>query len=402
MKVGILYLHPVEESPGSFVRVRELSEGLVRRGVEVVVVTPYGGWFGRGVRVKEIGEFLRGRLGDFCYGVSRRVYYSRYLPALLFNERVQRVLMRGIIKGLRRVCLEEDFDVLQVEQDFGLLPGVVVSGELGLPVVADIHNITAEELVALGLIDRRSAVYGRIQSFVGNLIRRMDHVVVVSELMGEYVRRVYGVSGGRVTVVPPGGRLRVSGVGREYKPPYRVIFAGSVTYRERVDLFVESLRYVAREVGGGFCAYITNKGDMLLQIRRLARRLGVPVRFFWIEGASRFYRFLSGCHVGVLPSSDDLARRMGTPVKLFDYMSVGLPVVANDVGGWSRIIREEGVGVLTGESPEEFAEGILRLLLDGEFAVGCGRRGLEVVSGKYSWDASAGILMRVYERLTGG
>ena len=116
-------------------------------------------------------------------------------------------------------------------------------------------------------------------------------MIVVSELMAEYIRKVYGVRG--VTVVPPGGRVRGVSGNRKYEPPYKVIFAGSVTYRERVDLFVKSLPYVVRNLRSGLQAYITNKGDMVSEVRGLARRLRVPVKFFWFEDANSFLQVLS-------------------------------------------------------------------------------------------------------------
>jgi len=82
-------------------------------------------------------------------------------------------------------------------------------------------------------------------------------------------------------------------------------------------------------------------------------------------------------------------------------MSVGLPIVANYVGGWSKIIRDEGVGVVTGGSPEKFAEGIIRLLSNKEFSRKCGQRALNLVREKYNWNVSANILKGVYERVAG-
>ena len=87
------------------------------------------------------------------------------------------------------------------------------------------------------------------------------------------------------------------------------------------------------------------------------------------------------------------------PSKLFDYLSVGLPVVANDVGGWTDIIKDNNLGKVTSDSPKAFASGILELLKSPDEIANCARRGIELIEKKYNWDVSAGLLMKQYEKL---
>jgi len=88
---------------------------------------------------------------------------------------------------------------------------------------------------------------------------------------------------------------------------------------------------------------------------------------------------------------------MGTPIKLLDYMSVGLPVVANNICGWSRIIKEEEIGILTDDDPVDFASAILRLLNDEDVRMRISCNALDAVRGKYNWDKSVEPLVRIYE-----
>ena len=98
----------------------------------------------------------------------------------------------------------------------------------------------------------------------------------------------------------------------------------------------------------------------------------------------------------MLPSSSDLARQMGTPAKLFDYLSVGLPVAANNVGGWSSIIEKNKVGILTSDDPKQFADDIVDLLRSKDRLSQYSRNGLELVRSKYNWANSAKELIKVY------
>jgi glycosyltransferase involved in cell wall biosynthesis len=183
--------------------------------------------------------------------------------------------------------------------------------------------------------------------------------------------------------------------------PFKVVYAGLVAYREHVDLFVRSMPFVKGFGDGKVQFFITNKGEALKEIKRLAGRLGVCPRFFWFDDYGMVNGFLSKCHVGVLPSSNDLARRMGTPVKLFSYLSVGLPVVANDIGGWTGIIKEEHVGIVTSDDPKEFGEALMDVLSDSKAMQSYVTNCLELIKKKYNWDESARVLLGIYRGLTG-
>jgi glycosyltransferase involved in cell wall biosynthesis len=263
-----------------------------------------------------------------------------------------------------------------------------------LPIIVDIHNITGEELVAAAVINRGSDEFLRLQAAQAENLKQVNSVVVVSELMKKYVSETYILPLERILVVPPGARLRTRRLKKVVTPP-RIVYSGLVTHREHVDLFVNCMPLVRKRFKDAEF-YITKKGDALKKTETIANRIGVNPRFFWLSNREDFFEFLSSCHVGVLPSSNDLARQMGTPVKLFDYLSVGLPVVANDVGAWTQIIRDEGVGIVTGDDPQSFADAIIELLENQQLREKYGCNAFSSITNRYSWDDSANRLMQLY------
>jgi glycosyltransferase involved in cell wall biosynthesis len=95
----------------------------------------------------------------------------------------------------------------------------------------------------------------------------------------------------------------------------------------------------------------------------------------------------------------DLDRRVGYPSKLLNYMSVGLPVVANRSGPLTDVIQKEGFGVVTDDSAEDFARGIVALLRDPKRGRECGDRGLELFKARYDSAQAVRRLSEVCERL---
>jgi glycosyltransferase involved in cell wall biosynthesis len=88
------------------------------------------------------------------------------------------------------------------------------------------------------------------------------------------------------------------------------------------------------------------------------------------------------------------------PIKLFEYMAAGLPVVASDFPLWRRLVEETGCGLLVDPlDPAAIAEGLAYLLDHPHEGAEMGRRGREAVEARYNWEAEAASLRSLYARL---
>jgi glycosyltransferase involved in cell wall biosynthesis len=84
---------------------------------------------------------------------------------------------------------------------------------------------------------------------------------------------------------------------------------------------------------------------------------------------------------------------------VLEAMAAGTPVVVTPEVGLSTMVRESDAGMVTAGAPEAIASALRRLWQDPQAAAMMGRRGREIARQRYTWDAVAGQMSALYERL---
>jgi glycosyltransferase involved in cell wall biosynthesis len=108
--------------------------------------------------------------------------------------------------------------------------------------------------------------------------------------------------------------------------------------------------------------------------------------------------YLSACDVLALPLSDTIANRGRWPSKVNEYVAVGRPTVACDVGDVAGLLRDNDIGLLVRPDAADFASAIDELLHDPVRAQAMGDRAREVARTTYSQSAIADKLEAFYRK----
>ena len=88
------------------------------------------------------------------------------------------------------------------------------------------------------------------------------------------------------------------------------------------------------------------------------------------------------------------------PVKMFEYMAAGIPVIASDFPLWRQIITRHSCGLLVDPlDPCSIAEAIDFLIINPDQAELMGRNGRHAVEQFYNWRNEEDKLMSLYELL---
>ncbi|MGC6440640.1 MAG: glycosyltransferase family 4 protein [Candidatus Puniceispirillaceae bacterium] len=89
------------------------------------------------------------------------------------------------------------------------------------------------------------------------------------------------------------------------------------------------------------------------------------------------------------------------PVKLFEYMAAGIPVIASDFVLWRQIIEEAGCGIMVDPlNPDSVVEAALYLMSNPAEAARMGANGKKAVHEQFNWSAEEQNLLQFYQTIT--
>lgn len=157
-------------------------------------------------------------------------------------------------------------------------------------------------------------------------------------------------------------------------------FTGSLRPWHGLDVAIESLPMLE-----GVELAVAGDGDVKHELVRQADQLGVADRIRWLGQLPHTVipTFLAAVDVAVAPYPllDDF---IYSPLKIFEYLASGTPVVASSIGQIPDIIDSFGVLVPPG-NPVELAAAIRHVLADPSGAADRASRGRQWVLAHHGW-----------------
>jgi glycosyltransferase involved in cell wall biosynthesis len=224
-------------------------------------------------------------------------------------------------------------------------------------------------------------------------------VTITAALRGALVERHGTIAPTRV--VPDGSRLpqKLPAFEGAHSPP-RVYYIGQLYPWKGVDVLVEAMRHVNGAelvIVGGLPPELD-----LDRLKRLASSLS-------LEGRVRFRGFIpppelsaerTNADLFVIPLLDSTTARLFTsPLKLFEAMASGRPVVASDLPSIREILTHEENSLLVPPGDARaLAAAIERLLRDRDLSHRIAAHAFEDVKA-YSWDRRAEAISSFLESL---
>jgi glycosyltransferase involved in cell wall biosynthesis len=208
-----------------------------------------------------------------------------------------------------------------------------------------------------------------------------------------------------VHVVPDGARIDAHATFDWIGPgtPPLVAYAGHLYPWKGVDVLIEALALVPPEslrgrIIGGHAA----EPD-LGRLRAKADQLGLAgrVEFTGFQPPPAVAASLRAADVLVLPNRGTaVSARYTSPLKLFEYLAAGRPIVASDLPALREVLRDnENARLVPPDDPRALADALLAVSRDPALAVRLARGAFDTAA-EYSWDRRAARLDAILQTAT--
>jgi glycosyltransferase involved in cell wall biosynthesis len=102
-----------------------------------------------------------------------------------------------------------------------------------------------------------------------------------------------------------------------------------------------------------------------------------------------YYLKATDCAILIGKKSESISERYTSPLKMFEYMASGCPIVAQDLPSFKEILNSENSLLVEAENAKALAEGINKIFNDNALAQKISSRALKDVQ-NYTWQKRAG------------
>lgn len=240
------------------------------------------------------------------------------------------------------------------------------------------------------------------------ILPRADHAFVQSEAMREALAR-RGIARERMTAVPMGVAIpnhvaEVPPRAAQRLAGRRVVVHLGVIYAQRnSEVMLQAMKRVRREVPEVLLLVVgdAETPSEKAWFERLIESEGLQdhvVITGWLP-REQAWGYLRYGEIGVSALERTPVFEVASPTKIGEYLACGIPVVANDQPDQAYLLRETGGGLCVPLTPEGFAEGILKLLRDPEWARQMGKSGQSAILRLRGYEVIARELARRYRCL---
>jgi glycosyltransferase involved in cell wall biosynthesis len=316
------------------------------------------------------------------------------LPGADGAGRLQRVLRQGWRCYRMAAALDAD---LYHFHDPELIPYGLLLRRHGKRVVYDLHEDLPADILSKPWIPARlrGAVGAAARSVENLAARRLSALVAATPHIGAAFER----HARQITVVRNYPILQELHAAPAAQPLVRdrVCYVGAITATRGIGQAVRALEHVPVRLllAGQFETPALRAQVQRLPGWRQVDECGVVDR----AGVARVMaRSFCGL-VTLLPEPNYLN---ALPIKLFEYMAAGLPVVASDFPLWRAIVDQAGCGLCVDpEQPEQIAAAIAYLRTHPAQARHMGENGRRAVQETYRWEGEAVKLAALYRAALG-
>ncbi len=310
------------------------------------------------------------------------------------DQRSREQAARAANRDLRDVLVRDGpFDLVYERYSLWSFAGMEHARAAGIPGLLEVHAPLVDEQAAYRtLVDR-----GGAEQVARTVFSTAAACIAVSEEIAAYLQQC-GVPPRRIHVIANG--VNPDRFAPDLSPAlpapgiFTIGFVGSLKPWHGVPVLLEAFAALHRR-HPKTRLLIVGDGPQRLQLDEAAHTLRDAVHFTGAVSPEAVPGLLASIDAAVAPYPP-LANFYFSPLKVFEYMASGLPVVASRLGQLQTVIHDGINGLLCPPGdPRALEQALERLLNDPALRARLGQAARATVLAEHTWDAVAGRILQV-------
>jgi glycosyltransferase involved in cell wall biosynthesis len=232
--------------------------------------------------------------------------------------------------------------------------------------------------------------------------RFCDKVLTVHEPVKSGILLQHGLRAESIEVISNFPDNGIFALRQTYEIPdrIRIVFHGTIVERSGLKILVDALALVKKK--HRIAAKIIGEGDFSGRLKKLIADHGLSEV---VEFDERMYPvrslppLLEDCHVGVVPLEISSATNYALPLKLIEYVSMGLPVVSVRSAAICYYFREEDCIFFNPNDPASLAAALDHLIENPHLLMTYRERSVALRS-KFLWSTERARYIALLHQLT--
>ncbi|MBQ7489492.1 MAG: glycosyltransferase family 4 protein [Bacteroidales bacterium] len=309
-----------------------------------------------------------------------------------FPDRFSRILKSG--KPILQKALEIDADIYHFHDPELLSVGKKLSAK-GKKVIYDSHEDLPRQILTKPWIPKfMRGLVSKLVEFVENSrVRKMSAVVAATPHIQERFQKVTKAQVISVCNYPIISEITYNN--NWEKKEKAVCYVGGLFLERGIFEMVRAAgaANVRLKLAGSF-------SPAALKTQVESEPAWKNTDFYGFIGREEINRLLGESMAGLLLLHPMPSYKDSLPIKLFEYMAAGIPVICSDFPLWKSIVYESGCGVCVNpQDLEKISEEIISITENPEKAREMGENGHKAVLEKYNWGTQEKILLELYNSL---
>ena len=382
--MNILYLHRTQAKGVEGVHIGEIVKCWRRLGHHVDLLSP-----------------VRDQIGDAQLAsapakswLTQRLFrlISEKLPEFLFE--LAELGYNLITLSLARRLDKSKVDFIFERYAIFAISGAFLAKRWCRPFVVEVNYTSCSSLVR----ERSRLLKPLAKRLDRYIFTRATGLVAVSSYLKQHLIFEYGVAPERIVVLPNAADPEVFDMAKVNPPATLANFQGKIIgfvggfYPwHGIDLLLQAFQLMAKRVPEARLLLIGD-GPMLPAIRAQSVAMGLDERVILAGRVAHtdLPGYISLFHVGVMPDSNEY----GSPMKIFEYMALGKPVVVPDYGPLLDAVVDGQEGrIFPAKNVQQMAECLTMLLTDNAAHARMSAEARKKILSKHNWLSNAEAIL---------